>query len=122
MAFYLISQQTTYETNMPGLCLPSDQNVNLAVYTSLKTAYEQGLHYFNQIKLEDEINYSNQITLGNKIVTYSLDDIKDTLIDDSIATIGQETIVEYVPADPKYSTHKITRIVLQKFQKDIYLY
>lgn len=122
MAFYLISQQTTYETNMPGLCLPSDQNVNLAVYTSLKTAYEQGLHYFNQIKLEDEIDYSNQITLGNKIVTYSLDDIKDTLIDDSIATIGQETIVEYVPADPKYSTHKITRIVLQKFQKDIYLY
>ena len=118
MAFYLISQQTTYETNMPGLCLPSDQNVNLAVYTSLKTAYEQGLHYFDQIKLEDEI----EITLGNKIVTYSLDDIKDTLIDDSIATIGQETIVEYVPADPKYSTHKITRIVLQKFQKDIYLY
>lgn len=110
MAFYLISQQTTYETNMPGLYLPSDQNVNLAVYTSLKTAYEQGLHYFNQI------------TLGNKIVTYSLNDIKDTLIDDSIATIGQETIVEYVPADPKYSTHKITRIVLQKFQKDIYLY
>lgn len=34
MAFYLISQQTTYETNMPGLCLPSDQNVNLAVYSS----------------------------------------------------------------------------------------
>ena len=122
MAFYLISQQTTYKTNMPGLCLPSDQTVNLAVYTSLKTAYEQGLHYFNQIKLEDEIDYSNQITLGNKIVTYSLDNIKDTLIDDSIATIGQETIVEYVPADPKYSTHKITRIVLQKFQKDIYLY
>lgn len=122
MAFYLISQQTTYETNMPGLCLPSNQNVNLAVYTSLKTAYEQALHYFNQIKLEDEIDYSNQITLGNKIVTYSLDDIKDTLIDDSIATIGQETIIDYVPADSKYSTHKITRIVLQKFQKDIYLY
>ena len=110
MAFYLISQQIHYETNMPGLHLPSNQNVNLAVYTNLKTAYEQGLHYFNQIKLED------------KTVTNSLDDIKNTLIDNSIATIGQETIVEYVPADPKYSTHKITRIVLQKFQKDIYLY
>ena len=110
MAFYLISQQIHYETNMPGLCLPSDQNANLAVYTNLKTAYEQGLHYFNQIKLED------------KNVAYSLNDIKNTLIDNSIVTIGQETIVEYVPADPKYSTHKITRIVIQKFQKDIYLY
>lgn len=110
MAFYLISQQIHYETNMPGLHLPSNQNVNLAVYTNLKTAYEQGLHYFKQIKLED------------KNVAYSLNDIKNTLIDNSIATIGQETIVEYVPTDPKYSTHKITRIVIQKFQKDIYLY
>lgn len=40
---------------MPGLCLPSNQTANLAVYTSLKTAYEQGLHYFKQITLEDDI-------------------------------------------------------------------
>lgn len=110
MAFYLISQQIHYETNMPALCLPSDQNANLAVYTSLKTAYEQGLHYFNQIKLESDTT------------TYELSDVKKALTDDPVTTIGQETIVEYVPADPKYSTHKITRIIIQKFQKDIYLY
>lgn len=110
MAFYLISQQTSHQSNMPALCLPSDQNVNLAVYTSLKTAYEQGLHYFNQIVLEDET------------ITYSLDDIKKALADNSIATIGQETLTEHAGADHNYYTKKITRVVLQKFQKDTYIY
>lgn len=41
MTFYLISQQTTHKSNMPALCLPSDQTTNIAIYTSLKTAYEQ---------------------------------------------------------------------------------
>jgi len=110
VAFYLISQLTSHQSNIPALCLPSDQTTNIAVYTSLKTAYEQGLHYFNQIALED------------KTITYSLDDIKKTLADNGIATIGQETLTEHAGADHKYYTKEITRIVLQKFQKDTYLY
>lgn len=110
MAFYLISQQTSHKSNMPALCLPSDQTTNIAVYTSLKTAYEQGLHYFNQITLEDET------------ITYSLDDIKKALADNGIATIGQETLTEHAGVDHNYYTKEITRIVLQKFQKDTYLY
>lgn len=110
MAFYLISQQTSHQSNMPALCLPSDQTTNLAVYTSLKTAYEQGLHYFNQIALEDDT------------ITYSLADVKKALVDDSIAIIGQEILIEYAGADHNYYTKEITCIVLQKFQKDTYLY
>lgn len=75
MAFYLISQLTTFQTNMPGLSLPSNQTANLAVYTSLKTAYEQGLHYFNQIALEDNIT------------THTLADVKKALVDDVKVTI-----------------------------------
>lgn len=110
MAFYLISQLTSHQSNMPALCLPSDQTTNIAIYTSLKTAYEQELHYFKQIALEDET------------ITYSLDDIKKALTDDSIAIIGQEILTEYAGADHNYYTKEITRIVLQKFQKDTYLY
>lgn len=110
MAFYLISQQTSHKSNMPALCLPSDQTTNLAVYTSLKTAYEQGLHYFNQIALEDNV------------MIHSLDDVKKALVDDSIAIIGQEILTEYAGADHNYYTKEITRIVLQKFQKNTYLY
>lgn len=109
MTFYLISQQTTHKSNMPALCLPSDQNVNLAVYTSLKTAYEQGLHYFNQITLESDTT------------TYELSDVKKTLVDSSIATIGQETLTEHAGADHNYYTKEITRIIIQKFQKDMWL-
>lgn len=109
MTFYLISQQTNHQSNMPALCLPSDQNVNLAVYTSLKTAYEQGLHYFNQIKLESDT------------ATYELSDVKKTLANGSIATIGQEILTEYAGADHNYYTKEITRIVIQKFQKDMWL-
>ena len=109
MAFYLISQVTTFQTNMPGLCSPSNQTVNLAVYTSLKTAYEQGLHYFKQIKLEDNT------------ITYNLDDVKKALVNDVRATIGQETLTDHVPSDPKFKTSQITQIVIQKFQKDIFL-
>ena len=110
MAFYLISQLTTYQTNMPGLPLPSNQTANLAVYTSLKTAYEQGLHYFKQIMLEDDV------------VTYSLANVKKALIDDTKTTIGQETLTNYVPSDPKLKTSQLTQIVIQKFQKDTFLY
>lgn len=110
MTFYLISQLTSHQSNMPALCLPSDQTTNIAIYTSLKTAYEQGLHYFNQITLED------------KTIIYSLDDIKKALADDSITTIGQETLTEYAGADHNYYTKEITRITIQKFQKDTYLY
>lgn len=110
MTFYLISQLTTFQTNMPGLCLPSNQTANLAVYTNLKTAYEQGLHYFNQIALEDNI------------VTYSLGDVKKILSDDARATIGQETLTEYVASDHKFKTSQTTQIVVQKFQKDTFLY
>lgn len=110
MAFYLISQLTSHQSNMPALCLPSDQNVNLAVYTNLKTAYEQGLHYFNQIALESDTT------------TYDLSEIKKALADNSIATIGQETLTEYAAVDHNYYTKEITRVVLQKFQKDTYLY
>lgn len=110
MAFYLISQQTSHQSNMPALCLPSDQTTNIAVYTNFKTAYEQGLHYFNQIKLESDVT------------TYELSDVKKALVDGSIATIGQEILTEYAGADHNYYTKEITRIVLQKFQKDIYLY
>lgn len=95
---------------MPGLSLPSNQTTNLAVYTNLKTAYEQGLHYFNQIALEDDI------------VTCSLADVKKTLSDDTRATIGQETLTEYVASDHKFKTNFITQIVIQKFQKDTFLY
>ena len=109
MTFYLISQLTTFQTNMPGLCLPSNQTANLAIYTSLKTAYEQGLHYFNQIKLE------------NNTITYNLDDVKKALVNDVRATIGQETLTDQVPSDPKFKTSQITQIVIQKFQKDIFL-
>ena len=109
MAFYLISQLTSHQSNMPALCLPSDQTTNLAVYTSLKTAYEQGLHYFNQIALEDGT------------ITYSLADVKKTLADDNIATIGQETLTEHAGVDHNYYTKEITRIVIQKFQKDMWL-
>lgn len=109
MTFYLISQLTTFQTNMPGLCLPSNQTANLAVYTNLKTAYEQGLHYFKQIALEDDV------------ITYSLADVKKALVDDTRTTIGQETLTEYVPSDPKFKTSQITQIVIQKFQKDIFL-
>lgn len=110
MAFYLISQLTTFQTNMPGLSLPSNQTTNLAVYTSLKTAYEQGMHYFNQITLEDNV------------VTYTLTDVKKTLVDDVRATIGQETLTDHVPSDPKFKTSQTTQIVIQKFQKDTFLY
>ena len=110
MAFYLISQLTSHKSNMPALCLPSDQTTNIAVYTSFKTAYEQGLHYFNQIALED------------KTITHSLDDVKKTITDNSIATIGQEILTEYAGVDHNYYTKEITRVVLQKFQKDTYLY
>ena len=110
MAFYLISQLTSHQSNMPALCLPSDQTTNIAVYTSLKTAYEQGLHYFNQIALEDGT------------ITYSLTDVKKAFADNGIATIGQETLTEHAGADHNYYTKEITRIVLQKFQKDTYLY
>ena len=110
MAFYLISQVTTFQTNMPGLCLPSNQTANLAVYTSLKTAYEQGLHYFKQIVLEDDIT------------TYTLADVKKALINDAKVTIGQETLTDYVPSDPKLKTSQLTQIVIQKFQKDTFLY
>lgn len=109
MTFYLISQLTTFQTNMPGLCLPSNQTANLAIYTSLKTAYGQGLHYFNQIKLEDNT------------ITYNLDDVKKALVNNVRATIGQETLTEHVPSDPKFKTSQITQIVIQKFQKDIFL-
>ena len=110
MTFYLISQLTTFQTNMPGLCLPSNQTANLAVYTNLKTAYEQGLHYFNQIALEDDV------------ITYSLADVKKTLVDDTRATIGQETLTEYMASDRKFKTNFMTQIVIQKFQKDTFLY
>lgn len=109
MTFYLISQLTTFQTNMPALCLPSNQTANLAIYTSLKTAYEQGLHYFNQIKLEDNT------------ITYNLEDVKKALVNDVRATIGQETLTDHVPSDPKFKTSQITQIVIQKFQKDIFL-
>jgi hypothetical protein len=109
MTFYLISQLTTFQTNMPGLCLPSNQTANLAIYTSLKTAYKQGLHYFNQIKLEDNT------------ITYNLNDVKKALVNDVRATIGQETLTDHVPSDPKFKTSQITQIVIQKFQKDIFL-
>lgn len=109
MTFYLISQLTTFQTNMPALCLPSNQTANLAIYTSLKTAYERGLHYFNQIKLEDNT------------ITYNLDDVKKALVNDVRATIGQETLTDHVPSDPKFKTSQITQIVIQKFQKDIFL-
>lgn len=109
MTFYLISQLTTFQTNMPGLCLPSNQTVNLAVYTSLKTAYEQGLHYFKQIALEDNIT------------TYTLADVKKALSDDTRATIGQETLTEYVASDHNFKTNFMTQIVIQKFQKDTFL-
>ena len=110
MAFYLISQLTTYQTNMPGLSLPSNRTTNLAVYTSLKTAYEQGLHYFKQIMLEDDIT------------TYTLADVKKALTDDARAIIGQEILTNYVPSDPKLKTSQLTQIVIQKFQKDTFLY
>lgn len=110
MTFYLISQLTSHKSNMPALCLPSDQTTNLAVYTSLKTAYEQGLHYFKQIALEDGT------------ITYSLADVKKALANSSVATIGQETLTEHAGVDHNYYTKEITRIVLQKFQKDTYLY
>lgn len=110
MAFYLISQLTIYQSNMPALSLPSNQTANLAVYTSLKTAYEQGLHYFKQIALEDDV------------VTYTLTDVKKTLVDDVRATIGQETLTEYVGADHKFKTNFMTQIIIQKFQKDTFLY
>lgn len=110
MTFYLISQLTTFQTNMPGLCLPSNQTANLAVYASLKTAYEQGLHYFKQIALEDDIT------------TYTLEDVKKTLSDDTRATIGQETLTDYVASDHKFKTSQTTQIVIQKFQKDTFLY
>lgn len=109
MAFYLISQLTTFQTNMPGLCLPSNQTANLAVYTSLKTAYEQGLHYFKQIALEDNIT------------AHTLADVKKALIDDVKVTIGQEILTDHVPSDPKFKTNQITQIVIQKFQKNIFL-
>ena len=109
MTFYLISQLTTFQTNMPGLCLPSNQTANLAVYTNLKTAYEQGLHYFNQIKLEDNT------------ITYNLNDVKKALVNDVRATIGQETLTDHVPSDPKFKTSQTTQITIQKFQKDIFL-
>lgn len=110
MAFYLISQLTTYQTNMPALSLPSNQTANLAVYTSLKTAYEQGLHYFKQIALEDDV------------VTYSLADVKKALNDDVKATIGQEILTDYVASDHKFKTSQTMQIVIQKFQKDTFLY
>lgn len=110
MAFYLISQLTTYQTNMPALSLPSNQTANLAVYTSLKTAYEQGLHYFNQIVLEDNV------------VAHSLNDVKKALINDVKATIGQETLTDHVASDHKFKTSQTTQIVIQKFQKDTFLY
>jgi len=94
---------------MPGLCLPSNQTANLAVYTSLKTAYEQGLHYFKQITLEDHIT------------THTLEDVKKTLNDDTRATIGQETLTEYVASDHKFKTSQTTQIIIQKFQKDVFL-
>lgn len=109
MAFYLILQLTTFQTNMPGLCLPSNQTANLAVYTSLKTAYEQGLHYFKQIALEDNIT------------AHTLADVKKALIDDVKVTIGQEILTDHVPSDPKFKTNQITQIVIQKFQKNIFL-
>lgn len=95
---------------MPGLSLPSNQTTNLAVYTNLKTAYEQGLHYFKQIALEDDV------------VTYNLTDVKKALVDDTRATIGQETLTEYVASDHKFKTNFMTQIVIQKFQKDTFLY
>lgn len=95
---------------MPGLSLPSNQTTNLAVYTNLKTAYEQGLHYFKQIALEDDV------------VTYNLTDVKKALVDDTRATIGQETLTEYVTSDHKFKTNFMTQIVIQKFQKDTFLY
>lgn len=110
MTFYLISQLTTFQTNMPELSLPSNQTANLAIYTNLKTAYEQGLHYFKQIALEDDV------------VTYSLADVKKALVDDTRATIGQETLTEYVASDHKFKTNFITQIVVQTFQKDTFLY
>ena len=110
MAFYLISQLTTYQTNMPALSLPSNQTANLAVYTSLKTAYEQGLHYFKQIALEDDV------------VTYSLADVKKALVDDTRTTIGQETLTDHVASDHKFKTSQTTQIVVQKFQKNTFLY
>ena len=110
MAFYLISQLTTFQTNMPALCLPSNQTANLAVYTSLKTAYEQGLHYFKQIALEDDVT------------TYSLTDVKKALVDDTRSTIDQETLTDYVASDHKFKTSQTTQIVIQKFQKDTFLY
>ena len=110
MTFYLISQLTTIQTNIPGLSLPSNQTANLAIYTSLKTAYEQGLHYFNQIALEDDIT------------TYTFADVKKALIDDTKTTIGQETLTEYMAADHKFKTNFMTQIIIQKFQKDTFLY
>lgn len=110
MTFYLISQLTTFQTNMPGLCLPSNQTANLAVYTNLKTAYEQGLHYFKQIALEDDV------------ITYSLADVKKALVDDTRTTIGQETLTEYVASDHKFKNNFMTQIVIQKFQKNTFLY
>lgn len=95
---------------MPGLSLPSNQTTNLAVYTNLKTAYKQGLHYFKQIALEDDV------------VTYNLTDVKKALVDDTRATIGQETLTEYVASDHKFKTNFMTQIVIQKFQKDTFLY
>lgn len=83
MTFYLISQLTTFQTNMPGLCLPSNQTANLAVYTSLKTAYGQGLHYFKQIALEDNIT------------AHTLADVKKARIDDVKVTIGQEILTNH---------------------------
>ena len=110
MTFYLISQLTTYQTNMPGLSLPSNQTANLAVYTNLKTAYEQGLHYFKQIALEDNV------------VVYTLANVKKALSDDTRTTIGQETLTEYVASDHKFKTSQTTQIIIQKFQKDMFLY
>lgn len=110
MTFYLISQLTTFQTNMPGLSLPSNQTANLAIYTSLKTAYEQGLHYFNQITLEDDV------------VVYTLANVKKALSDDTRTTIGQETLTEYVASDHKFKTNFMTQIVIQKFQKNTFLY
>lgn len=110
MTFYLISQLTTIQTNIPGLSLPSNQTANLAIYTNLKTAYENGLHYFNQIALEADIT------------TYTFADVKKALIDNTKTTIGQETLTEYMAADHKFKTNFMTQIIIQKFQKDTFLY
>ena len=48
--------------------------------------------------------------------------LKKALNDDVKATIGQETLTDYVVSDHKFKTSQTMQIVIQKFQKDTFLY